>query len=853
MNKIISTNTKIFLLFLLFLTTALIGQDKNSGEVLITGPFAISAPANILNSFNAGYAASLTDFEEIDLAQITPYENGNFANSGKNWKLSFLPVTSFEIPSSGFNIYYLAVYVESSQYCSPSLEINSSVPFKAALNGKKISSSTIYHSENDSSEIKEIKASLTLETGKHTIIFKLLIPSDISSPVFNFSLNTQDVPENAAYLTINPVRYASFAKLLDDTKISGISVSPGGVTGAVFMSQWNTAVSKSQRWIDFYDIPSGKKKLTLKGGFTYSNFQWKDSNSFTYIESNGGKSDLYHSNLTTGENSLLVSQIKNLSSYRWSSKGDAIFYSVYESAEEFKDGLKRHLAIEDRWGGWRYKYKLMRYDLSTGIHSLVLDFDGSPSISDISQDGNQLLFSVSGLDTTRPFSYSVLYKLDLATNRVDSLFKLYYAGSYGFTKDGKGIIFTGGPSLFDGIGKTTPEGVIPNDYNNQIFLYNIESKEIRALSKNFNPRIDSYDLTPLNDDIIVKTTDRSGYSLYKLNIKSNKFTKIELPVIGLQSFSSGESNSGLFYGSNPQYPDVLYKIDLTSGKSTKLFDPNSESFKFVKESGFEKFEFEHKGKKIDGSIYYPPNFDPTKKYPLIVHYYGGVSPVSDVYEGRYPKNIWTANGYVVYIPQPSGAYGYGQEYSATHVNDWGTIAGEEIIAGTEALLNSKSFLDRQRVGCIGASYGGFMSMSLITKTDMFAAAISHAGISHLSSYWGEGNWGAIYSAVATAESYPWNRSDIYEGKSPLNFADKVNTPLLLLHGNEDNNVPPGESLQFYTALKLLGKDVEYIEVDKQNHHIMERDKRLLWSKTIIAYFDKYLKSQPAWWESIWGR
>ena len=222
-----------------------------------------------------------------------------------------------------------------------------------------------------------------------------------------------------------------------------------------------------------------------------------------------------------------------------------------------------------------------------------------------------------------------------------------------------------------------------------------------------------------------------------------------------------------------------------------------------------------------------------------------------MFEGRYPKNIWTANGYIVFILQPSGAIGYGQKFAAYHVNDWGTSVAQEIITGTQELLKRYPAVDGKRLGCIGASYGGFMTMSLVTKTGIFAAAISHAGISTLSSYWGEGFWGLVYSAVATANSFPWNRKDIYVDKSPLFSADKVTTPILLLHGNEDTNVPKGESIQFYTALKLLGKEVEYIEVDGQNHHILEYDKRKRWSKTILAWFDKYLKGDSAWWDELY--
>jgi dipeptidyl aminopeptidase/acylaminoacyl peptidase len=107
--------------------------------------------------------------------------------------------------------------------------------------------------------------------------------------------------------------------------------------------------------------------------------------------------------------------------------------------------------------------------------------------------------------------------------------------------------------------------------------------------------------------------------------------------------------------------------------------------------------------------------------------------------------------------------------------------------------------------------------------------------------------------VASAESFPWNNKEMYVEQSPLFHADKVTTPILLLHGNSDTNVPPGESRQFYTALKLLQKDVELIEIDKQDHHIKDYNKRILWQKTILAWFDKQLKKQPDWWNDLYPK
>ena len=250
--------------------------------------------------------------------------------------------------------------------------------------------------------------------------------------------------------------------------------------------------------------------------------------------------------------------------------------------------------------------------------------------------------------------------------------------------------------------------------------------------------------------------------------------------------------------------------------------------------------------------YLPPHFDAAKKYPMIVNYYGGCSPTSRMFQSRYPHHVYAAMGYVVLVVNPSGATGFGQKFSARHVDTAGEGVAEDIISSTQAFCDEHAFVNRKKIGCIGASYGGFMTQYLQTKTDLFAAAISHAGISDHTSYWGEGYWGYSYSEVSMANEYPWTNKHLFVDQSPLYNADKIHTPLLFVHGTADNNVPVGESIQLYTALKLLGRPTAMVLVDGQDHHIIDYEKRLKWQNAIFAWFAKWLQDDASWWTEMYG-
>ena len=390
---------------------------------------------------------------------------------------------------------------------------------------------------------------------------------------------------------------------------------------------------------------------------------------------------------------------------------------------------------------------------------------------------------------------------------------------------------------------------------NELFLYDIATRQVKPLTKDFNPSVDRLiNWSKADGQIYFSAEDRDYVHLFSLNPKTGKITKLAVQGDYIYRADMAEQAPVLAYLSyNTMEPASAYIMRSEKGKMKldQLFDGRT-ALGDAQVGTCEDWNFTNsKGDTVYGRLYLPKDFDVTKQYPMIVYYYGGCSPVSRYFESPYAPQYWNSLGYVAYILQPSGATGFGQEWASRHVNTAGRGPAEDIIEGVKQICVEHSFINPKKIGCMGASYGGFMTQHLQTQTDIFAAAVSHAGIANHTSYWGEGYWGYNYSEVSMANSYPWSHRDLYVNQSPLFNADKIHTPLLLLHGNADTNVPLIESLQMFTALKLLGREVALVEVEGENHHILEYGKKEKWLATQMAWFAKWLKDDPTWWEALY--
>lgn len=795
---------------------------------------------------------NLLQEKQLDIKKINPAENEilNWEGQALKWKKKTAATNNLiSLGKSPNQLYYLVSYLSTDQWAKVKVTLNAWPMAEVYVDGEK----KISHDQHENKEVKEITQEFNLEQGKHCIVVKVI--SGAENNELSLAFEASENWDASLFTTsLSPKQFFNINKVLDGKNVGDISLSPNGELALISYSQTLPPSDKTERWKEIQDVATGKILHTFRGS-ELSNFQWLPiGNAISYTQSENETTSLFTFDFETGSEKEIASNISDFGSYTWSPNGNQIVYSIQKDySEDWK--LRKIQGMEDRLPWFRSRSFLYLFDVESGVQQRLTYGSVSTQLNDISPDGKNILFTQSRPDYNEyPYDKQNLYQMNLETFKVDTLWSNKLFGGFAqYSPDGKQLLVQGGPSCFGKIGENIGKQPLANNYDGQLYILDLKTQKVDPITLNFNPSVVQSFWNKTDGNIYLKANDQDYVRLFRYQTKSRTFTALETKSDVIRAFSLSQNGQSIAYTAcSISSPYKAFVYNLAKNLSTTVSDPQKENLQQVEFGKTEDWNFtKADGKTIIGRVYYPPNFDASKKYPVIVNYYAGTSPVERSFGGRYPLNLYAAMGYVVYLLQPSGAVGFGQEFSSEHQNNWGISTADEIIEGTKKFLEAHPFANAKKVGCIGASYGGFMTMLLQTRTDIFAAAISHAGISNIASYWGEGYWGYSYSVNASGKSFPWNNQQLYINQSPLFNADKVVTPMLLIHGSVDTNVPLGESIQMYQALKLLGKDVDFVQVKNQDHHISNYTQRILWNNTIFAYFAKYLKDQPQWWNELY--
>jgi dipeptidyl aminopeptidase/acylaminoacyl peptidase len=245
---------------------------------------------------------------------------------------------------------------------------------------------------------------------------------------------------------------------------------------------------------------------------------------------------------------------------------------------------------------------------------------------------------------------------------------------------------------------------------------------------------------------------------------------------------------------------------------------------------------------VHGFLLKPANFDPSKKYPLIILIHGGPQGAwSDNWGYRWNPQVFANQGYVVFMPNPRGSTGYGQRFVNDVSADWGGRAFVDIQNGVAAVIQ-RPFIDRSRIGAAGASYGGYMVDWLLGHNNdprfRYKTFVSHAGVYNLESMAGATE--ELWFVNWEFKGMPWENPVNYQRWSPNKFVKNFNTPTLVTAGELDYRVPVDQSLQLYTALQLRNVPSKLVIFPDEGHWILKPQNSEFWYSNVLDWFGKHL-------------
>lgn len=293
-----------------------------------------------------------------------------------------------------------------------------------------------------------------------------------------------------------------------------------------------------------------------------------------------------------------------------------------------------------------------------------------------------------------------------------------------------------------------------------------------------------------------------------------------------------------------EFPDIwLTDADFSGFNRISHANPQQEHYLWGDVELFEYTSLD--GQRLDALLYTPENFDPGKQYPMIVYFYERTSQNLHAYRAPAPSAstitpaFYTSRGYIVAMPD-----------IAYKVGNPGRSAEDAVIGMTLHLLD-RGFVDRDRIGLQGQSWGGYQIAHIITRTDMFAAAMAGAPVSNMISAYGGIRWASGLNRQFQYEQTQsriggslWERPIYYIENSPIFFADRVQTPLLMMHNDDDGAVPWYQGIEFFTALRRLEQPVWMLNYNDEAHNLRERVNRKDLSRRMQQFFDHYLMDAP---------
>ena len=645
-------------------------------------------------------------------------------------------------------------------------------------------------------------------------------------------------------------------------RIGGMNVSPDGKKVVYTVAYYSVPENKSNREVFVMNADGSDNKQITKTGFAENEAVWiKGGTKIAFLCNESGSSQLWEMNPDGTDRKRLSDYDKDIEGFAFSPDEKKVLFisqvkTVNSTADKYPDldkatGVIITYLMYKHWDEW----------VTTAPHPFVADFDGKSISNPVDVMEGELFESpmkpFGGIEqlawntTSDKIAYTSRKKTGkeyaISTNSDIYVYDLNTKQTTNITEENKG--YDTNPT-YSPDGKSIAWLSMERDGyeadQNRLMVMNLETGEKTFVSKDFDSNVDSYCWSADCKRIYFTGVWHGESQVYQIDLANGN--KITLLTEGMYDYASVAllGDKLIAQRHSMSMGDEIYSIDLTGDHTvTQLTFENKHIYdQLTMGKVEERWMKTTDGKQMLTWVIYPPQFDPNKKYPTLLFCEGGPqSPVSQFWSYRWNFQIMAANDYIIVAPNRRGLPGFGLEWNEAVSGDYGGQCMKDYFTAIDEVAK-EPYVNKDRLGCVGASFGGFSVYWLAGHHDKrFKAFIAHDGIFNMEMQYLEteemwfANWdmgGAYWEKQnATAQRTFAN--------SPHKFVDKWDTPILCIHGEKDYRILANQGMAAFNAAVLRGVPAELLIYPDENHWVLKPQNGVLWQRTFFEWLDMWLK------------
>ncbi len=645
-------------------------------------------------------------------------------------------------------------------------------------------------------------------------------------------------------------------------RIGGMNVSPDGKKVVYTVAYYSVPENKSNREVFVMNADGSDNKQITKTGFAENEAVWiKGGTKIAFLCNESGSSQLWEMNPDGTDRKRLSDYDKDIEGFAFSPDEKKVLFisqvkTVPSTADKYPDldkttGIIVTDLMYKHWDEW----------VTTAPHPFVADFDGKSISNPVDVMEGELFESpmkpFGGIEqlawntTSDKIAYTSRKKTGkeyaISTNSDIYVYDLNTKQTTNITEENKG--YDTNPT-YSPDGKSIAWLSMERDGyeadQNRLMVMNLETGEKTFVSKDFDSNVDSYCWSADCKRIYFTGVWHGESQVYQIDLANGY--KITPLTEGMHDYASVAllGDKLIAQRHSMSMGDEIYSIDLTGDHTvTQLTFENKHIYdQLTMGKVEERWMKTTDGKQMLTWVIYPPQFDPNKKYPTLLFCEGGPqSPVSQFWSYRWNFQIMAANDYIIVAPNRRGLPGFGLEWNEAVSGDYGGQCMKDYFTAIDEVAK-EPYVNKDRLGCVGASFGGFSVYWLAGHHDKrFKAFIAHDGIFNMEMQYLEteemwfANWdmgGAYWEKQnATAQRTFAN--------SPHKFVDKWDTPILCIHGEKDYRILANQGMAAFNAAVLRGVPAELLIYPDENHWVLKPQNGVLWQRTFFEWLDMWLK------------